>query len=657
MKKIYSFNLSLFILISALLLVAQPFNSTAANKVWSYTGATGAWTTGTNWVGGVAPVDGDDVTIGNTATSAINNVPSLSLNSLSIGSSSAVTLTSSGSTLTITTLNITNNHLITGSSVNLLVTNGTISYGRYLSIGSSRTLTISGTLTVAGSITNSGTITVNGLLLFTGPGVTAPNKVVVSSAGEIKFSGSGSVTGLGSSTINGLCTFGGTTGAGSGFVASWGYGSTLQYAGNSSQIANYYELPGSNGPTNVIINNPSGVNFNSSVPPNPVINGTLTLEKGILSMGNGTYPSITFQNGDVPIVVITGAINPGNTATIAFGAPGNTGGAAFTLPDNLFNTTQSLYRFKVERLNPLTLNNQAIIITTFCSLNLGRVHLSQANLTVNASSVTTTGAFGTNTMFVTSSTSGLLRHSFDIAASPVTFTYPIGEVAGSPSYNGFSFSMNANETTAKVVGFKVVDDICNAYKGAAANYTTRYYSTSITGSGSYNYSVSLPYLAAASTDCAGGGEDVVGLESKMSAAYYNGSWKANGTVISPNLVISNGTATTAPLGYDIMGIDGAGTVAVHDPVAQASSITLFPNPAKDRLTVNGLRFKAETTISIYNLLGEQIAVYPTSICHLPASDSQLPSSCSFNISTLSAGIYILQTETDDGLVTKRFVKE
>jgi gliding motility-associated-like protein len=183
-----------FYLILVFLVISQ--DASAALKTWQLPGS-GSWITGANWSGGTIPVAGDDVVINMTSSGTISGVPSTSLNSLSIGGSGNVTLTStagaiitisnftaipafninSGITLTLgagtaaTAVNINFSTISTPTSISGTLTNRA---NNNILISASQTLTVSGTfnavsgaITVNGTISNSGTITgVNGSLFF-----------------------------------------------------------------------------------------------------------------------------------------------------------------------------------------------------------------------------------------------------------------------------------------------------------------------------------------------------------------------------------------------------------------------------------------------------------------------------------------------------------
>jgi hypothetical protein len=71
----------------------------AATRTWTLAGG-GVWNAG-NW-GGTMPANGDDLVINMTANGTITSVPSIILNSISIGGSANVIFTSAGgSTITI----------------------------------------------------------------------------------------------------------------------------------------------------------------------------------------------------------------------------------------------------------------------------------------------------------------------------------------------------------------------------------------------------------------------------------------------------------------------------------------------------------------------------------------------------------------------------
>ena len=73
-----------------------------------------------------------------------------------------------------------------------------------------------------------------------------------------------------------------------------------------------------------------------------------------------------------------------------------------------------------------------------------------------------------------------------------------------------------------------------------------------------------------------------------------------------------------------------------------SSLTIYPNPVTDVLTVelnNNLQLKS---VNIYNILGKVVIQTDKTV---------------FNLEQLSSGLYILQVETNNGTVNKRIVKK
>ncbi len=564
--------------IAILLVVLGTVSSYAATV--SYVGPTGsgAWATGTNWSTGSVPGSGDDVTISVSSTTNINNVPTISLHSLTISGSSTLTLSSSStSLLTLATLTISGN-LTTSSTVNLAVTDGSIASGKILNIGSSRTLTISGTLTAAGSTPfsgSNGTITINsgGLINYTGASVTSPSGITVAVGGELRFSGSGNPI-VGSPTINGTLTLGGTVNTASGTTPTWGAASTLVYAGTSAQTANYYELPSSNGPFNVTINNSAGVSFNTSIAPDPVIKGTLTLQSGTLTLSNASsYPQLTFTTGDVPIVKVNGTINPGTTATIVFGTVSATAGAAFTLPDNLFTASPTIYNMTVYRTNPITLNNQDITVSTF-QLSQGLVNLGTGSVTVGS----TGGSPSVTNMLVTSASSGYVKHTFTTSGGG--FVYPIGESTGTTEYSKVDFYMNSN-SVSRTVGFKVIDAVHPQMNTPTTpnHYLSRYWTSTVSSTtGTYNWDADFYYN--------GTSGDIVGTEANITAAAWNGSsdWNSYPGSIntSSNYVsVTGATQGTGPLGYDHTGRLPA--LSNDDP---CGAVTLTPGSTCNPTTGN-----------------------------------------------------------------------
>jgi len=89
---------------------------------------------------------------------------------------------------------------------------------------------------------------------------------------------------------------------------------------------------------------------------NAVFNGSLNLEDGVFNISGRT---LTFQNGNTPLLRTNGTITTNGLTNLVFGTMGNTGGNAFTIPNNLFTSaTPTLANFTMNRSNSLSLNNQ-----------------------------------------------------------------------------------------------------------------------------------------------------------------------------------------------------------------------------------------------------------------------------------------------------------
>ena len=100
-----------------------------------------------------------------------------------------------------------------------------------------------------------------------------------------------------------------------------------------------------------------------------------------------------------------------------------------------------------------------------------------------------------------------------------------------------------------------------------------------------------------------------------------------------------------PTPFESCGFDLDAVGVIHDLAHsdvtenEAERVSVYPNPAKDRLTV-----KAENlqSIEIYNVMGQQVMV------------STEPT---INLSALTEGIYFVRVVCEAGMVTKRIVKQ
>ena len=134
------------------------------------------------------------------------------------------------------------------------------------------------------------------------------------------------------------------------------------------------------------------------------------------------------------------------------------------------------------------------------------------------------------------------------------------------------------------------------------------------------------------------------------------SWTAIDEGLNDSEIIS----LTVSGDYLFAGVDGLGvwkralsdfTTGVKDVPMATNFITLFPNPAKEQLTIHtsSLSSNEPVTVIVKNLVGQETSA-PSILC-MDKGDATL------SIGNLPAGIYFLEMKTLNGLIAEKFVKE
>lgn len=258
-------------------------------------------------------------------------------------------------------------------------------------------------------------------------------------------------------------------------------------------------------------------------------------------------------------------------------------------------------------------------VTNYLYLSNGLLLLGNNNLT--ASAATNIGAlsgFAATRMIVTNGT-GELRYTIS-TTTPTTYVYPIGENTGTTEYSPVSITFNAN-SVSRTLGFRVTDAAHpqNNSPFAQTNFLSRYWSSSNSAAGTYNYQGAFTYTAA----------DINGTEALIKVNMYNGTnWiETTSTAAANTLTISAavnetnlpfgataeftgrvgpplyyrtassgnwGTAATWLVSYDAAFVAPAGVAATSAPTATNSigitimaghSITSAASVSADQLTI------------------------------------------------------------------------
>jgi hypothetical protein len=89
------------------------------------------------------------------------------------------------------------------------------------------------------------------------------------------------------------------------------------------------------------------------------------------------------------------------------------------------------------------------------------------------------------------------------------------------------------------------------------------------------------------------------------------------------------------------------TINSTEDNVQINDIQIYPNPAQDFIVITSHQLlKSNTVVSIYDFTGKVIL----------EENSLLSSNLRLNISALKAGIYLVQIKSEEGVFTRKLVK-
>ena len=428
-----------------------------------------------------------------------------------------------------------NDSVIIASTGNLVVTSGALTVYGSLNNKSSNAPVLTGTLVIK----NGGNYIINGGPM---PACTyeASSNVIVASGSPSLISSIGgnfiwnstgsagfSVTPV---TIGGNFTMtGGTFAHGNGGVAR-----TVIVTGNMSLTGGSYTI------ANTSPTNPTTQTL--------TVLGNLSVSGGFLYVSNNDNIG---SNGTVNVagnLVHTGGIigNGANVLTNQTGKIVFNGSALQTI-----QTTGFTNNLIIAISNPAGVRlSSDLQIDASLNLTSGNLSLGSHNLVLSAAA-TITGTPSSIAMVLADST-GQFRKQF---SAPGSFTFPIGDVAGTPEYAPATLNVSASAYSSAYLTVKTTRSK-HPNNFSASDFLSRYWTTSSSGFTNAIYSGTFTYPAA----------DAQGTESNIYGAQYsNSTWKNVGVINTGTHSFS--TPTFVELG-DFTGADG--TVVPASPVISVS---------------------------------------------------------------------------------------
>jgi len=489
----------------------------AALKTWTSTTVGGVWTTSGNWTGGT-PVAGDDVVINNTGTGfAITAVPTISLNSITIGGtgSGAVTLTGTATTLTFTStttpITVSNNLTLSSLAFNATSAGATAT----LAVAALKTFTMgANNVTFAGGIVSFGsTSTITNL---SGGTFTLSNTTSFdfSNLTSSTFAGTLAFTGTSGNTTFGIgMTIAATTGVlsinagrtSSGTAPGYGANATLTYTGSAARTVSVSEW--SNATTNINL-----TTSNTS---------TLTLDAGRTVVNLTINAGCTIADAGNTLNVTTNVTNNGTHS--GAGKISLNGGAA---SHTVTGTTDTYGNLELNDAQGATFANTSGTTTV-----TGTLTVTAGTLTLNAFTTGLTVSTATN----------------------VTGTLVLGNATGTRSLGNVTINTGGviNVTTAPVAPLVVTDLNVNGGTWNNSSNVAVTVNGSITQNGTFTSGTGIYTLAGAAKSITTTSSALSINSVTVSGTYSVAAAFGSGNVFSvpTALIVSAGTSSLTNNGF------------------------------------------------------------------------------------------------------------
>jgi hypothetical protein len=571
--------LKLFIIVLFILCGAE---AKAAIKTWNgSTGTTLDWTLSTNWVGGIAPVAGDDIVFNTSGTLTFTTMPAASIayNSITV-SQGDVTLTGA-TTITITLggnsgtdLSVSSGASLTlGTSINITLGAGasadisgsfTIGSGdTFIAGGDGATVSISGTLTNNGTYNASSTnavTTVSGTLINTGAfSNTSTSRLVFSAGSTYRHARDGGPIPDATWASTSTCYVSGITGnAPQISSATQPFGN---FTWDCTSQSGFIDLKGTltsvDGNFTVTTTNGRGLQLSTSVSCNLRVKGNASLASGPFGIGATTLENTMTVDGDFTFSSGVLYISPqgGNSTLNVGGNFSSSGTLYFTFAG--YPATATINVTGNASVTGGTFNMSSTSSTG--TLNVGGdFSFSGGSITETSTGSGSIIFNGTGTQVYT--TGGTLSNTINFAVNNGS-TLQMGTGA-SPSIISGS---NGSFTLASGATLGVTSTSGISRSGATGN---------IQVTGTRTYSTGANYIYNGSSAQTTGDGLMQNSPAKLTIDNTTGVTLSETTTLSGLLTMNNGTLNTANTSLTIGSLTGSGNITNSSGSAANVTITI-----------------------------------------------------------------------------------
>lgn len=350
---------------------------------------------------------------------------------------------------------------------------------------------------------------------------------------------------------------------------------------------------------------------------------------GIFFGGANTLQGSSFTNAS------TGIINY-NTV--------NTGTSVKPL---FFCTNSGSPKFTVTNNGTITIGTNGAVTNAIKLGDSKTIFNNAGTLTVGVGNITSTlglgVGLGTNAVF-NNNTGGTLNFTALPIASAATDSVTFNNSGGTLRGSGTFSNVGGNVFTTP--------NILSPGQGSGAGIFT-FNETSLALNGTFNANVNGKTTAGTDFDRINAPNAAVNVAGLTIVATTNYAVATNDVITLINAASITGTPTfTLPRGW-VGSVSGGqvrmtATSAVGVSEALKGQISIFPNPASDKITIK-LSDKApsvSTTVTVYDLVGRQLW-----------AQKMADKTLELDMSSLAKGVYLVKINADNGIYTEKIIRQ